>query len=399
VRQRGIVHLVVIIVVLVLVAVVGGAVYFGKKVSPGGQGGFLQPFKGLSTLSNFTSGPGGCKGAQECEQFCQQNVEECIKWCDENPIICNLAMGGGQAGPPVDPPDTQITFAKSLNMIGDLVNEGDVRYAKELGANVVTLWYTVQFTNDNKINLFFAKGGFANLVNIAHKNGLQVELRASYALGTEATDLTEFRKNAKEYVTEVAKFAEKYRVYRIIPFGEIDNNLVNYPGQITPVAQELLAEMRKHYSGQIGTGVTAPWRDSGFTFAGYDYLSFSAYPQKQIGMDAWLTPKPNASRTNISAINLVLVTNWAREVADRSGISTLHLGETGVFDPEDNRSLTEFDTVIVSKEKEAEYYEKLFSQVSDKINGTSVFYLSKIKLMDVKGDPAEEVVKEWYGKL
>ena len=39
-------------------------------------------------------------------------------------------------------------------------------------------------------------------------------------------------------------------------------------------------------------------------------------------MDAWLTTTPE--------INLNSVVDWARSVADRSGISNLHIGETGV---------------------------------------------------------------------
>ena len=34
------------------------------------------------------SGPGGCKGPQECDKFCRSSPEECMRWCDENPDIC-----------------------------------------------------------------------------------------------------------------------------------------------------------------------------------------------------------------------------------------------------------------------------------------------------------------------
>ncbi|MBI2083994.1 MAG: hypothetical protein HYT70_00010 [Candidatus Aenigmarchaeota archaeon] len=34
------------------------------------------------------SGPGGCKGPEECDKFCRSNPDECLKWCDENPDSC-----------------------------------------------------------------------------------------------------------------------------------------------------------------------------------------------------------------------------------------------------------------------------------------------------------------------
>jgi len=72
------------------------------------------------------------------------------------------------------------------------------------------------------------------------------------------------------------------------------------------------------------------------------------------------------------------------------------MGETGVFDLEDDRSLGGFNTVTVSKEKEAEFYERLFDQVKSEVDGVSAFYNSKYNYININGDPAEEVVKDWY---
>ena len=88
-----------------------------------------------------------------------------------------------------------------------------------------------------------------------------------------ANDYEKFKTNAIAYVVEFAQFAEKHKVYRIVPFGEIDNHMFNHCDKITELAEELLTEMRKHYNGQIGVGVVASWRDCGFTFNGYDYLT------------------------------------------------------------------------------------------------------------------------------
>lgn len=339
----------------------------------------------------ISGGPGGCKGP-DCEAFCQQNPQECQKWCEENPETCQQVMGGGFPSPGffggiTDPPNTVITFAKTVNFNADQFTEEDILKAKQLGVNMITIW-PGRMIRDEEF-LFFPER-VSRFISFAHKNGLQVELRGSYG-GEKIKDYEKFRVNALGHVASWAEFAEKYKVYRIVPFGEIDNNLFEHQGKITELSQELLQEMRKHYNGRIGVGVVAPWRDSGFTFEGYDYLTVSVYPQTQTGMDAWLTTDPE--------INLISVVNWAREVADRSGISTLHIGETGVQNIEEKDPIGDFQTVEVSKEKEAEFYDKMFSQISDKVDGVSVFYNSKAVFMSINGDPAEEVVKEWYGRL
>jgi len=336
-----------------------------------------------------SGGPGGCKGP-DCEQFCQQNPDECQKWCFDNPNICEKFFGSSSRQRRVtEPPNTIITYGKSLNMISDLVTPEDIIAAKELGANMVTLWPT-RAIRDDEIIFFPAKGDLSNLINTAHKNGLQVELRNSYGFGEEPTDLDKWKQSAINHVAEYAKFAEQHKVYRIIPFGELDNNLFEHPDQITEIAQDLLKEMRKHYSGQIGVGMVGTWRYSGYTFKGYDYMSISAYPQEQTGMDAWFTSTPE--------INLANVIAGARGVADNSGISILHIGETGVINPEDERS-SGFNTIVVSKEKEAEFYDILFEKTSGDIEGVSVFYNSKTDFMSIKDDPAEDTIKEWYNKI
>jgi hypothetical protein len=345
-------------------------------------------------------GPGGCVGIA-CQQYCQQNSKECQSWCKENPgnDICKLLSGEimlepgegfhGQTAEIALPPKAVITYAKTVNFNADVFTTKDITKAKGLGANMITIWPRRLFNNDEYT--FSFPEALAPMINFAHKNGLQVELRGSYG-GDEPQNYAKYKISAIKYVADFAKFAEKYKVYRIVPFGEIDNNMLNHCSKITEIAQELLGEMRKHYSGKIGTGVVASWRDCGFTLKGYDYLTVSAYPQTQTGMDAWLTTEPD--------INLTSVVNWARNVADRSGISILHLGETGVQNiGEKDPTSFSFKTIEVSKEKEVEFYQKVFSLISAKVNGVAAFYNSGTTFMSINGDPAESVVKEWFGKL
>lgn len=370
---------IILVIVGIIVIALGVGWYFVNKAIP------------VNLL--LSGGPGGCKGP-DCEQFCQQNPQECQAWCEENQEICQQFMGGGFGESPTSgffggsasPPDTEITFAKTVNLNAGGFTQEDIIKAKALGANMVTLWPTRDVKND-ETTFYPYVGAISQMISIAHSNNLQVELRSS--IGNEiANDYEKYKPSAISYVAEFAKFAEQNKVYRIVPFGEIDNDLLNHCDKITEFAGELVTEMRKHYSGQIGVGVVGSWRDCGYKFEGYDYLTLSVYPQTQTSVDAWLTTQPE--------INLINVVDWARGVADRSNIQILHIGETGVFDSEDDRSLGGFNTITVSKEKEAEFYEKLFDLVGNKVDGVSVFYNSKYDYIDVNGDPAEEVVRDWY---
>ncbi len=390
--QKGIAHLVVIVVILALIGIVAGTAYYGKQISQKlGTGGIpsgVSPELLKKFSSGGFSGPGGCSGP-DCEQVCSKDPKICQEWCEQNPQTCAMFMGGGPGGSEaVEPPVTTITFAKTVNFNADQFTEQDISKAKKLGANMVTIWPGRAFKDDEYTFSFPER--FAPMINFAHKNGLQVELRSSYG-GDTPRNYEKYKANALEHVADFAKFAEKYKVYRIVPFGEIDNNLISHCSKITEFSAKLLQEMRKHYSGQIGIGVVAPWRDCGFNFAGYDYLTASVYPQTQTGMDAWLTNEPE--------INLNSVTDWARTVADRSSIKILHIGETGVQNIGEKDPSGFFQTVAVSKEKEAEFYQKAFSLISAKVNGFSAFYNSRVSFLGINGDPAEKVVKEWYSKL
>ncbi|MEK7188266.1 MAG: hypothetical protein AAB685_00250, partial [Patescibacteria group bacterium] len=77
----------------------------------------------------------------------------------------------------------------------------------------------------------------------------------------------------------------------------------------------------------------------------------------------------------------------------------LHIGETGIQNIGEKDPGGFFQTVEVSKEKEAEFYDKVFEITSGKINGMSAFYNSRASFLGINGDPAEKVVRQWYSKL
>ncbi len=285
---------------------------------------------------------------------------------------------------PVEPPKSEIIFQKSFNLIAPMASEKDIKAIKDLGANMVTFFYAAAVARESE----FPKARLAHLISVAHKNGLQVEIRNSFAAeGDSITDLNAYKKRMIDFASDLAKFAQENKIYRLAPFSEIDNNLFKHEKEVNQVAQDILGEVRKSYKGQVGIGIAAPWREAGYKFEGYEYMSVSIYPKKQDSLDEYFQGS--------SSLSLGAVLSVARKVAQRSGIDTLIIGETGVFNPGEEK-FTAFQTKVLSKDEEADYYKNFFEATSDKVQGYSPVYFG---YMAVKDEPAEAVVKEWYKKL
>lgn len=288
---------------------------------------------------------------------------------------------------PVEPPSTEITFQKSFNLVpvGPGANPAYIKAIKELGANTVTVFYAATIGREGQ---FPGKQNMARLIAEAHKQGLQVEIRNSYsAEGDPITDPEEYKKEMLSFAVDLAKFAQEHKVYRIAPFSEIDNNLFEHEEEVSETAQAILEEVRKHYSGQVGIGIAAPWRARDYDFSGFDYMSISVYPKREQTLDEYFQGN--------SEVSLGTVLAGARRVAEASGIDTLVIGETGVFNPGEER-WTAFEAKIVSEEEEADYYRRFFEVTADKVQGYAPAYFG---YLGVQNDPAEEVIKEWYSRL
>lgn len=388
--QKGLAPLIIIVVVLVLAGIGAGAYYLTKQIP------FISGPKQLLELpfTGIPEGPGGCRG-QECQDYCARNQEECTKWCLENEEICSRAMGGGKPVPPVTAPKTKITYPKSFNIFLGADSVSEIKQAKALGANMVTLWPPTRTTDKNEVKLMMPLENLSQLVVGAHKAGLQVEIRNTFPADNPATatSVQEFTENAKVYVAEVAQFAEKYHVYRITPFAEIDNNLFGNEAKVTQVAQELLAEAREHYQGKVGIGIAAPWREANYNFSGYDFLEVSVYPKKTEGVSAFFAPPEEVSNPAASALGVIA---GARKVAQRSDNLPLYIAETGVFNPGEE-TITAFQAPVISKEAEADYYQRFFEETKNLVDGYAIYYGGQY--MNIKDDPAEKVVKEWFSRL
>lgn len=46
---------------------------------------------GIGNTPQFALGPGGCLGGEDCVIYCQENLQECIEWCESNEhALCEI---------------------------------------------------------------------------------------------------------------------------------------------------------------------------------------------------------------------------------------------------------------------------------------------------------------------
>ncbi len=83
---------------IIMILIIIGMVYLYNQIIGGGAGfGLFSVLGGLPNLflpgnqRNLT-GPGGCNSRETCQQYCSSNEQECISWCQTNPILCGQLL-------------------------------------------------------------------------------------------------------------------------------------------------------------------------------------------------------------------------------------------------------------------------------------------------------------------
>lgn len=343
----------------------------------------------------------------ECKTFCKvpENLKSCRIFCKENLKLCELLPEENLTAEFVKKPNLTLSYYK-----GAIINFHPGVYPnypltlmiediKDLKANIIDVWIETNpkyfkgvEKSDLEANFEYQKIRRAKLIDIAHKNGLQVNLRPACLKNEagEALSLTEFL----VCMREEAKAAQELDVYQLTLFGEIDSMLTEE--KIQEYVTEGLKEAKKYYNGRIGIGFCCAVYEYDHNVSGYDFLLRSVYISSDKDLDNWMF--------NISGdqINLFDKINTVRQLANNSGVKEVIVGETGVCnpnkkDPDGKDECYYMSTLPLDAEGETNYYEKLFERTHDLVDGYFVFYFFPI--MSVKGEPAEEVMKEWYGKL
>jgi len=282
---------------------------------------------------------------------------------------------------------------------------------KELGANTIILFIDTIVDRENVV--FYdgcveenTEAMYSFFINAAHENGLFVELRQVVAPPETIPTLTTTEQVANAYArkwSEIAKIAQKYNVYQITAFGELDTAYIDAlspdvglqwddieGSETTIVAQETLKAIRENFDGRIGIGVSQPEAEKaiqGLNIQGYDYMTFSSYP----------LPEDTDMTQYFANLNNVILKS--REIADNNNIKEIVWGEGGVLDDKSKEipAAFEWSTIKVTEEKEAEYYDRFFEMSNGLIDGYATDYINDA--FGIKDQKAEEVFRKWYTRI
>ncbi|MBI5872107.1 hypothetical protein HZB88_03395 [archaeon] len=332
----------------------------------------------------------------ECKSFCKkpENLKKCQVFCKENLNLCELLPKDNLTAEFVPKPNTTLNFYKGIiiNLYPGVYPNYPLSLmivdAKNLHANIVDIWVDVGRYAGEQSSFEYQVQRRAKLVELAHKNGLQVSLRL--VCPNKTTSSLELA----TCLAEDAKIARQLDVYQVIAFGEIDSWLGKE--EIQEYASKILEEIRKNYNGRVGIGFCCAVYEYDYNLFGYDFLLRSVYSRPDKDLDIWMF--------NMSGdqINLYDNINAVRQLANNSGIKEVVVGETGVCDPskkdpEGRDECWYMNTTHVTSKEEAKYYENFFGRTHNLVQGYFIFYIFPV--MNIKDEPAEAVVQEWYGKL
>lgn len=155
---------------------------------------------------------------------------------------------------------------------------------------------------------------------------------------------------------------------------------------LTPLAQETLKEIKKHYSGRVGVGLgDASLHGDGLNIEGFDYFQFSYYPQ------------PDDTTLTRYFDGLPEILSVSRDIANKNNISEVVYGEGGVVNAEGLIPVAfNWSTLVTDVNTEKEYYERFFEGAQGEVDG---YILDYSGLFGIKDEPSEAVVREWFGKL
>lgn len=313
-------------------------------------------------------------------------------------------------------PTGSLKVFKSLTLMDLDSDPSDIKKAKELGANGVTIAlnvgvYNQTFSFPQKVRgqhiPLDLKRDIGPLVNEAHRQDLYVELRILQS--PQADPAKDFNqevlvKSFAKLISELAEFSKEYGVYQLTVAGEIDTTVhrayKNPPQrslkveELAPFIKAALSAAKSNFKGRVGIGVASPrpyiaGGSSGeIDVQGYDYLVYSYYPRPP---DKDLSVFKSELLENIKA---------ARQVASENEFQEIIWGETGVLD--DKERMPGFfggnsSWLQGTEDFEAQFYQLVFEESQGLVDGYSIFY--SFPVFSIKGQKAEKVVKEYFAKF
>ena len=330
-----------------------------------------------------------------CASYCVEHIgwDRCKEWCMENPGKCRVDM--------VEPPEGEPKYWKiySVNFWEDDYID-DIKEISKMNGNMMMIFFSASPLPDGSLDVYrheskeimeltFAKG-----IATAHENGLHVifdlEVGGPEALPAENRDA--FLENYKEFITDWAKFCEKYKVYAFNLNSELDNEFFipeNCEGEcknkeVGRLAQELLKEVRKHYRGKVGVGVLDTWSGD-YNLTGYDFFT---------------TNLPCGDGDVEGCVDFYgEAISGANALKKKYNVPKFVIGEVDIFSendatPEGMEAVQGF--TIVSEQEEVEFYNNFFEKYADRVDGITITYSDPL---GVKTGPARDVVSNWFKNL
>ena len=386
-KKFGIAGIIIILVVVLLIFRPPPPAHESSKPVPSYEG---QP------QHEYWSCPAGdIHDADRCAGYCIEHIgwNRCKEWCMENPGKCRVDT--------VEPPEEEPEYWKiyGVNFWEDDYID-DIKEIGKMNGNMMMIFFSASPLPDGSLDVYrhepreimeltFAKG-----IATAHENGLQVifDLEVGGPEAVPANNRNAFLENYREFVTDWAKFCEKYKVYAFNLNSELDNEFFipeNCEGEcknkeVGRLAQELLREVRKHYSGKVGVGVLDTWSGD-YNLTGYDFFT---------------TNLPCGDGDVEGCIDFYgEAISGAEGLKKKYNVPKFVIGEVDIFSendatPEGMEAVQGF--TIVSEQEEVEFYNNFFEKYADRVDGITITYADPL---GVKTGPAKDVVSEWLKNL
>ncbi|HIH14101.1 MAG TPA: hypothetical protein HA224_02490 [Nanoarchaeota archaeon] len=291
-------------------------------------------------------------------------------------------------------PDFELVYVKGL-VIDPMANLSSymqaIQEAKALGANLITIALETQVSDKDALEFagqptFDWKPVAIAMINEAHRNGLQVELRLIAKRDTSRTpkNITQYAARTSVFFKGLGDFAQEYEVYMLTIYENIEDEYAfyNYKDRIGEFLPVFLGNATYFYKGKVGIGFSDnSLIDDKKTYdvSGFDYLILNSYPvYKKVPWGDY--PQRVADLIGVGT-----------KLANRHGVKTVILGGWGL---NSNPTPPYYISVTVGQEQEKSAYENIKSKQMSKVDGVTVAYVTKA--YGVRGRPAEEVARDWF---
>lgn len=247
----------------------------------------------------------------------------------------------------------------------------------------------------------------------AHKNGFRVHLSLMLGYpeelggGTDIQYMDTYLENMAPGVLKWAEIAEKYHVELFTPLAGPDDvfDLHDissperhsfYREKINRWHQQIIPKIRKKYHGTLVSHMGGGWKgevsvaDSfDYDHRGFDYIGFDIWP--------FVGPKddPELEDFRVTLRQIIEIQEKKVKRDKAKGIMIMEAGgmvEEAVF----ARELA--GGVALGKEGQAKAFKILFEETWGKVDGYFLGFWRGLSYYRIKGNPSEQIIKEWFGK-